>query len=479
MWLSGILVVLVVGLAYVYTTMIRMPGRTYRGALPPLTAKQASLKAELESDVRALAETIGGRAAIYVPAGLTAAADFLDRSLTRDGYKVRRQSFPAGGQNCDNLEVEIQGATRPDEIVIVGAHYDSCGNLPAADDNASGAAAVLALARAFKKDIPAPSRTLRFVLFANEEPPFFQTDSMGSLVYARECRRRRENVVAMLSLETIAYYDDAPGSQGYPLPLYGLYPSTGDFIGFIGNTASRGLVRSAVGSFRRHARFPSEGAALPGAVPGVGWSDHWSFWQVGYPAVMVTDTAPFRNPNYHSPGDTPATLDFGRTARVVDGLLGVIADLASPGGDGAKFDFGVPAAPESVAEPRARFDSASRLRIVRAALKLPRMEPISRCAASSNETNRTRQRLSRTRLASRRAIYPSKANSARRSHPESGVPPRTRRWHDRRRGGIDPEARRCLQSRDLDPSDHLGGAVEISGLMTPVRNRHHREKEFR
>ncbi len=133
----------------------------------------------------------------------------------------------------------------------------------------------------------------------------------------------------MLSLETIGYYRDAPGSQHYPPPVGLIPPSTGDFIGLIGNVALRKLVRAAVGWFCHHARFPSEGAALPGFIAGVGCSDHWAFWQEGYPAVMVTDTAPFRNPYDHSPHDTPDKLDFDRLARVVDGLRGVITNLAS------------------------------------------------------------------------------------------------------------------------------------------------------
>ncbi len=160
-------------------------------------------------------------------------------------------------------------------------------------------------------------------------PPFFQTDLMGSRVYARRCRRRGEAIVAMLSLETIGYYSDAPGSQYYPPPVGLISPSTGDFIGLIGNVALRKLVRAAVGSFRRHARFPSEGAALPGFIAGVGCSDHWAFWQEGYPAVMVTDTAPFRYPYYHTRHDTQDKLGFDRMARVVNGLRGVVTDLAS------------------------------------------------------------------------------------------------------------------------------------------------------
>jgi Zn-dependent M28 family amino/carboxypeptidase len=217
--------------------------------------------------------------------------------------------------------------------VVVGAHYDSHGNIPAADDNASGVAAVLALARAYARERPGPERTLRFVFFVNEEPPFFQTDAMGSRVYARRCRARGETIVAMLSLETVGYYCDRSGSQNYPFPLSAFYPSRGDFIGFVGDLSSRRLVKRVVDSFRRHAMFPSQGAALPSGLRGVGWSDQWSFWQEGYPAVMCTDTAPFRNPNYHTPRDTPDTLDFDRMARVVEGLTGVVRELTRVGSE--------------------------------------------------------------------------------------------------------------------------------------------------
>jgi hypothetical protein len=154
---------------------------------------------------------------------------------------------------------------------------------------------------------------------------------MGSRLYARRCRERGENVAAMLSLETIGYYDDSPGSQQYPPPVGLFYPSEGNFIGVVGNVRSRGLVRRIVGAFRRHERFPCEGGALPAAVPGVGFSDHWSFWKEGYPAVMVTDTAMFRYPHYHSPHDTIDKIDFQRLARVVRGLDKVIDVLAGSG----------------------------------------------------------------------------------------------------------------------------------------------------
>ena len=196
------------------------------------------------------------------------------------------------GRECYNLEVEIIGSEKPDEIVVIGAHYDSLEGTTGANDNGSGVAALLAIARAFGDKQPV--RTLRFVAFTNEEPPFFQSDDMGSLVYARRCSERNENIVAMLSLETIGYYTDEERSQDYPSGLMDfVFPTTGNFISFVGNIKSRKLLGDVAGSFRQYAKFPSVAAFLPEDIVGVGWSDQWSFWQYGYPAIMVTDTAPF------------------------------------------------------------------------------------------------------------------------------------------------------------------------------------------
>lgn len=294
-----------------------VPGESYRGNLPPLTESEMILRGELKRDVEQIA--VNGEHNYAAYNNLLAVADFIETRLTEAGYEVRSQSYDVNGQSFRNLEVEKRGTEVPDEIVVIGAHYDSVIGSPGANDNGSGVAAVLALARHFvEKDF---NRTVRFVAFANEEPPFFQTDTMGSVVYAKQCRERNENIVAMLSLETIGYYDDKPGSQTYPLGLLDLiYPITGNFISFIGNFASTSLVRQVIGDFRRHTQFPSEGAMLPDVVPGAGWSDHWAFWKENYPALMVTDTAPFRYPYYHTPEDTPDKIDFDRLSRVVMGL---------------------------------------------------------------------------------------------------------------------------------------------------------------
>lgn len=316
--------ILSIVLGGVWFMMISMPGESYKGTLKPLTEQEIALRDALRRDVEQLAGKIGERNFIKYQS-LVASADFLEESFQSAGYKVERQGYDIENQRYYNLEVEIPGGKQADEIVVVGGHYDSVVGSPGANDNATGAAAVLALARMFSGKKPA--KTLRFVEFVNEEPPFFWTSDMGSLVYAKRCRERSEKIVSMLSLETIGYFSDKKGSQQYPPPLNLFYPSTGNFIGFIGNTGSSKLVRDAIASFRRRAEYPSEGAAIPASLPGVGWSDQWSFWQHGYSGLMVTDTAPYRYPYYHTPEDTPDKVDYDRMTRVVAGLEKVIAEL--------------------------------------------------------------------------------------------------------------------------------------------------------
>jgi Zn-dependent M28 family amino/carboxypeptidase len=306
--------------------MILMPGTSYRGDLPPADEALLSLAAELRQDVKRLAVDIGERNVRYRPKQLAQAADLIEARFTAAGCAVTRQEYKVGDTSCCNLEVEVIGTAHPGEIVLVGAHYDTVPGTPGANDNTSGIAATLALARRLAGG--KTERTLRFVAFVNEEKPYAHTKLMGSRVYARRCRERGEKVTAMLSLETIGYYDDTPGSQKYPPPLGLLYPSTGNFVAFVGNMASRDLVRRVVGTFRTHEQFPSEGGAFPALVPRIGDSDHASFWKEGYKALMVTDTVNFRYPYYHTPEDTIDKIDFERLARVVRGLAKVVEELA-------------------------------------------------------------------------------------------------------------------------------------------------------
>jgi Zn-dependent M28 family amino/carboxypeptidase len=306
--------------------LIEMPGTSHRGALPPADSALCELAEELRRDIRELAVDIGERNVRHRPQQLARAADYIEAEFAAAGYAARRQEYNVESASCCNLDVEIAGATHPEQIVVIGGHYDTVPGCPGANDNTSGAAATLALARRFAGR--RTERTLRFVAFVNEEHPYGHTPLMGSRVYARRCRERGENVIGMMSLETIGYYDDRPGSQKYPPPVGAYYPSEGNFIAFVGNVASAELVRQAVGAFRSGEPFPCEGAALPESIGRIGDSDHASFWQEGYMGLMVTDTANFRYPYYHTPDDTIDKINFDRLARVVRGLERVVAELA-------------------------------------------------------------------------------------------------------------------------------------------------------
>lgn len=323
-----LLVVVMFALLLSPAYFIAMPGTSLGGDLPELSASQVEARDRMARHIEVLASEIVERD-INHPGSLNAAADHIAATWRGQGYDVEEQTYVVGGVEVRNLEVQILGSSKAEEIVLVGAHYDSAYGWPGADDNASGVAAMLELSRAFAPQAGArsPQRTLRFVAFTNEEPPYFQTADMGSWVYAKRCAERGERIAGMFSLETVAFYSSEPGSQQYPWPLGLFYGETGDFIAFVGDTASRSFVRDVVARFREHGSFPSDGIAAPTAIPGIGWSDHWAFSQEGFPAVMVTDTAPFRNPNYHSRMDTPETLDLDSMSRVVSGLYAVLDGL--------------------------------------------------------------------------------------------------------------------------------------------------------
>jgi hypothetical protein len=319
---------------------MRMPGKNISKAAP-LSPDEVTLREELRADVQKLAGEIGERN-MWHYTQLNAAADFIEDSFSRAGLHPRRDSYEIRGQACHNIEAEIPGqpqgaasaeataakavVSSPPSIILIGAHYDSVFGSPGANDNGSGVAAMLVLARRFAGKTT--QHTVRFVAFVNEEPPYFLGGDMGSFVYASRCKARGDKISAMISLETIGYFSDAPHSQTYPSPGLGIfYPKVGNFIGFVSNVPSRTLLRRVVALFRKHAKIPSEGAALPSFIPGVSWSDQWSFWRHGYPGIMVTDTAPFRYPHYHSASDMPDKLDYDRFTLVVSGIQKVIEDL--------------------------------------------------------------------------------------------------------------------------------------------------------
>lgn len=279
-----------------------------------------ALVKRLRSHVVELAETIGERNTER-PEQYRQAASYLTKQMEEMGYEVTRQVYTSDNQEVANLIAVRRGS---EEILVVGAHYDSIPVTPGADDNASGCAALLELARSLKDKPQGP--TIRFVFFANEEPEHFYTESMGSLVYAKSCAEAGDKLVGMLSLETLGYYTDEPNSQEFPVGVTG-YPTTGNFLAFVSNLSSRALMKKCLNSFLEAKTLPAEGIAAPDFLEGIGWSDHWSFWQHDYPALMVTDTALFRNPNYHAVTDTPDTLDYERLGAAVMGLEAVLLNF--------------------------------------------------------------------------------------------------------------------------------------------------------
>ncbi len=310
---------------------MELSGKSFSGPLPPLSPGETELAYILRHHVDALAGEIGARS-MLVYDNFLRAQNYIADCWREAGFSVQREEFLVdlglSQFTAANLIVEIRGSSKPDEILLLGAHYDTVGETcPGANDNASGVAALIELAR--RSNMTQPARTLRFVAFANEEPPFFMTQAMGSIVHARAARKRGEKIIGMFSLETIGYYSSAPGSQAYPAPLSMNYPKTGDFIAFVANLASAPLLCRTLEAFRKHTQFPSQGLAAPGSMPGIDWSDHAAFWQEGYPALMVTDTAVFRYPYYHEDSDTAEKLDYGALARVTGGLGETLLVLSS------------------------------------------------------------------------------------------------------------------------------------------------------
>lgn len=324
--LAVIFALLIVFVLIAYARQLNMPGSPMTGPLPPLSPEQGAALERLRDDLTTLCDAYPHRS-VFDPRTYDAAGEYIHSLLAATGLDVQVEPVPGPIAESRNYYVEIPGAAHPGQTIIVGAHYDTEETTPGADDNASGVVGVIELARRLAG--AKPDRTIRLVIFANEEALSFGTDAMGSQLHANNAHARGDDIRAMISLEMIGYYDESPGSQQYPPPLNLLYPDTADFIAVVGNLSSTALTRRAARVMRDANTIPVYGAALPAAVPGIAWSDHHSFWRLGVPAIMITDTSFYRNPNYHQPSDTPDTLDFARMARVLDAVEALVRDLAS------------------------------------------------------------------------------------------------------------------------------------------------------
>lgn len=326
-WLSNLKRLTVRCLLYpLFRKHIKMPGRSFSGQVSNFSDEEEGIANACRRHVNELAVKIGSRS-LREPAALDRAAQYIETEFKKLGYAVKFEAFLYRGVTMHNIVAERRGSDLADEIVVLGAHYDTVPECPGADDNASGIAGLLELARMFASQ--SPRRTVRFVAFANEEHSGGKWEEMGSYRHAQASSERGDRIVGMLSLEMLGYFSDEENSQHYPFPFNAFYPDRGNFIGFVANTGSIALVRRVVRVFRDRVDMPSEGVAAPERFSDIGRSDHWSFWQFGYQALMVTDTSNFRYPHLHRGSDTPDKLDFARMSRVVSGLYHVSTDLAN------------------------------------------------------------------------------------------------------------------------------------------------------
>lgn len=294
-------------------------------AVTPGAMEMQQTKANVESAVRHLSAEIGPRSYLDTKE-LAAAAEYIEEKFTSFGLGVTRQPYEFRGNTYHNVIAIVPGTGDEDKVLVVGAHYDTVAGTPGADDNASGVAGLLELARLGAKE-PA-RRTVHYAAFTLEEPPAFRTKSMGSYVYAKSLYKDGVKVAGMVSLEMIGYYSTRRGSQLYPLPLLKwIYPREGNFISFISNVSSKRFMTAFVRAFRAASGFPAETISTLSLIPGVDFSDHRNFWKFGFPAFMATDTSFYRNPHYHRTTDTADTLDYERTAEFVLGFHKALAKL--------------------------------------------------------------------------------------------------------------------------------------------------------
>ena len=282
-------------------------------------------KSDLQKAVAVLASDIGERN-LHRYEALKRTEQYITKEFESFGYKPIRQTYVVSHKEVANIIAEVPGRKSKNIIVVIGAHYDTVPGCPGANDNGTGVASMLALAKWFA-DKPL-GVSLQFVAFVNEEAPYFQSEAMGSYVYVQNLKKD-QSVKAMLSLETMGYYSDLPKSQRYPTPLNWFYPDRGNFIGLVANRNSKELLKIVADAFQKSGSIPFEKGAFPEFIPGVSWSDQWSFWQKGYPALMITDTAPYRYPHYHLGSDTAEHINYDKLEAVTQNLAIAIEFLGN------------------------------------------------------------------------------------------------------------------------------------------------------
>ena len=325
----GVLTVLLLFLFFSYWYLIQCEGK-WSGE--PMEKKGefnlTKIQQELESDL-AFIQGLGPRNSMneknYIQ--LLKCEAWIEQRWKSLGYTVKNHTFSFDGKEYSNLEIEIRGRVAPSEIIVISAQYDTLPDSPGANNNGSGMAILFGLSSLLRNFTP--DRTIRLIEFVNEENPFFGTEKMGSFQYAKRCRQQGENIRVMLSLDALGIYRDEPGSQKLPLPFSMFYPDRGNFLAFIGNLNSRKYVIEATRGFKKGSSFPIEAGVVPEWIKAADWSDHRSFWQFGYPGIMVTDTGGFRSPSHTTQEDTMEKLNFEAMSRIAIGMYTSVVHLTS------------------------------------------------------------------------------------------------------------------------------------------------------
>jgi hypothetical protein len=324
-FILGTVFILLIVLIYPIYSILKIKFKTSQ----KFTMPQSSWNKEeqnLFNHVKHLSETIGSRS-FSEPSKIASAHDYIVRTLRTYDLIPTTQDFQVNNTTFSNIIITFDGQSLREEIIVIGAHYDTVLGTPGADDNASATAMLLEIAKIMADSLP--DRTLKLVFFVLEEPPIFGTTNMGSRIFARRAREKNMDIRAMISLEMVGFFSDRKGKQGFPLPLMSLfYSNTPDFIGVVGNLKSKALVKQVKNGLKAGCSVPVETLTAPSIVPGVSLSDHASFWKEGYPAIMITDSAFYRNPNYHRSTDTKDTLNYQTMTELLKGLIHVVRDLS-------------------------------------------------------------------------------------------------------------------------------------------------------
>jgi len=254
---------------------------------------------------------------------LNRAGNYVYREFLKHSRSVRKQAFI--DKRNEYFNVISSYGPRDAPRLIIGAHYDVCGNQQGADDNASGVSSLLELGRMLSEINLLLDIRVDLVAYTLEEPPFFRNFMMGSAVHARSLEGENAEVLGMVSIEMIGYYDDAKGSQSYPIKAMKLvYPTRANYISVVSKMGDGDFLRKIKRGLKSQNHVKVKSVIAPASVPGIDFSDHLNYWDRGYKAAMITDTSFYRNGNYHQSGDTPETLDFTRMAHVTDGILSFI-----------------------------------------------------------------------------------------------------------------------------------------------------------